>query len=207
MASKLLVAVACVAGSAIPAGAQRFEVQPFAGYTLTGDLPLDRNNPRATFVRFKNNVSAGISLGINLNDNLGAEFLWSRQPTTITGYDYGEVFLHRMDAKLDKFHGNFVYTFRHGEDRVRPFILAGIGATRGAGEFASDVRFSFGVGGGLKYFFNPNLGLRLQARWTPTYLYSTPGGLWCNWWGYCSVSPTPTFFHQGDASLGFIFRF
>ena len=207
MARKLLVALACAAGSGIPAGAQRFEVQPFAGYTVAGELPLDRHNPGGAFIRFKNSASAGITLGVNATESIGAEFLWSRQPTTVTGYDFGDVFLRRTDARLDQFHGNLIYTFRHGEAKLRPFILAGAGATRGAGEYASDVRFSFALGGGLKYFMNPNFGLRLQARWTPTYLYSTPGGLWCDWWGYCSVSPIPTFFHQGDATIGFMFRF
>ena len=58
MARKLLIALACAAGTGIPAGVQRFEVQPFAGYTVAGELPLDRHNPGAAFIRFKNSASA-----------------------------------------------------------------------------------------------------------------------------------------------------
>jgi hypothetical protein len=197
-----------MSSGAVPGLAQhRFEVQPFVGYKFGGDLPLDRYNPWATYIRFKDSVAAGITIGVNLSDNLGVEFLWNRQQTTVTGYDYAEIFLHRMDAKLDQFHGNLLYTFRRGENKVRPFVLVGAGATRGAGERASDVRFSFGIGGGMKYFVSPNFGLRLQARFAPTYLYSTPGGLWCDWWGYCTVAPNLTFFNQGDATIGWVFRF
>ena len=45
------------------------------------------------------------------------------------------------------------------------------------------------------------------ARYTPTYLYSTSGGVWCNWWGYCWVVPNDHFLQQGDVTGGIVFRF
>ena len=63
------------------------------------------------------------------------------------------------------------------------------------------------VWAGLKYFFSQHIGLRLQARYAPTYLFSEAGGVWCNWWGVCWVVSNDKFLNQFDTSAGVIFRF
>ncbi|MCW5977492.1 MAG: hypothetical protein KIT09_05420 [Bryobacteraceae bacterium] len=59
----------------------------------------------------------------------------------------------------------------------------------------------------LQAGFQPALSRIHAGLLATTYLYSTPGGLWCDWWDYCSVAPNPTFFRAMDATLGRIFRF
>jgi hypothetical protein len=103
--------------------------------------------------------------------------------------------------------GNFLLSFAEHGSKVEPYVLVGRGGTdmHGAGSFTT--KFSFGVGGGLKYFASKLIGFRLQTRYTPTYLYSTNGGVWCNWWGYCWVVPNDHFLQPGDITGGVIFRF
>ncbi len=190
--------------------AQRVEVTPFVGYKVGGDVPVEpeRNDIDVKTIRFDDSVSAGVTVGFNVTEHFGLEFLWNRQPTKATGLlSGGGVFPTKADVDLDQYHGNFVYNFRDGDSKLRPFLLFGLGATRAAASDSSETRFSFGVGGGAKYFFHPNMGLRLQARWTPTYLYSTAGGVWCDWWGWCWVMPNDHYMNQGDFTAGWIFRF
>jgi opacity protein-like surface antigen len=113
----------------------------------------------------------------------------------------------KVSINLDQFHGNILLNLRDEEEKLRPFILFGLGATRSSGAGSSLTRFSFGLGAGVKYFFTQGMGVRLQARWAPTYLYSTSGGVWCNWWGFCWTLPRDNLLHQGDVSAGWIFRF
>lgn len=41
----------------------------------------------------------------------------------------------------------------------------------------SSTRFSTTWGGGVKVYPGRNVGLKLTARWTPTYIKSDPGGI------------------------------
>jgi hypothetical protein len=85
--------------------------------------------------------------------------------------------------------------------------LFGLGASDISGGGSSTTKFSTALGGGVKFFATRHLGFRVQARYAPTYLYSTTRGVWCNWWGYCWVVPNNHFLDQGDVTAGFVFRF
>jgi opacity protein-like surface antigen len=111
-------------------------------------------------------------------------------------------------VNVDQFHGNLVISFGGEEQhKLHPFFLFGLGASRIAGAGDSVTKFSYGLGGGVKYFVTPKFGIRAQIRYAPTYLYSTSGGVWCNWYGFCFVVPNDHYLNQGDATIGAIFRF
>ena len=44
----------------------------------------------------------------------------------------------------------------------------------------SATKFAWTLGGGVKVYPAEHVGLRLNARWTPTYIKSDAEGLWCD---------------------------
>ena len=54
-----------------------------------------------------------------------------------------------------------------------------------------------------------HIGVRLAARWTPTYIRSDPGGYWCSpfWLGGCWIIEEPNYSHQLEFSGGVTLRF
>ena len=200
--------VICLAG-VLPA--QRFEIAPFAGYKFGGDVPVQSDRPvvrDVEWVKFSPSLAYGVNAAYNLNENFALEFLWSRQPTKAKAWLRGGYqVLENVDVNLDQFIGAVVYNFRDSYARARPFLTFGIGALRGSGNHTAETKPTYHIGGGLKLFINDNMGFRFQARWTPTYLFSTPGGVWCDWWGYCWEIPNDHYMNQGEASVGWIFRF
>lgn len=61
---------------------------------------------------------------------------------------------------------------------------------------------------GIKLFpDNGRLGVMLMGRWTPTYIASDPGDVWCDpYWG-CTSYSNPKYSHQFDVSAGVSIRF
>jgi hypothetical protein len=56
-------------------------------------------------------------------------------------------------------------------------------------------------------FPSPNFGIRLEARWTPTYIKSDAAGWWCDpYWG-CYVVGDSQYSNQFEVSGGVILRF
>jgi len=200
----IVIAVVC----AMPAFAQgRFEVQPFVGYKFGGSVPVGSNSLDIAKIGFDSSMNYGVSATFNATESLGFEFAWNRQATNAVGrLNGGGDHPEKFDANLDQYHGNFVLTFSPDE-KLRPFLLFGAGVSRAAAGGDSRSNFSFAVGGGVKYFFTDHMGVRLQARYTPTYLFTTPGGTWCNWWGVCWVIPNDHYMSQGDVTAGWILSF
>ncbi len=197
---------------AAPLAAQKVEISPFLGYRFGGSIPVSSEEAipdgDVDEIKFDAGVAGGVSAGYNVSEQLGVEFMWSRQYADAAAQfvDGGQL-SPNANAKLDQFLGNILVNLRDPDAKLRPFILFGLGATRGSASGSSETKFAFTAGGGVKYWFSRNLGLRAQARWAPTYLFSTPGGVWCNWWGYCWVVSNDHFMHQGEASVGAVFRF
>jgi hypothetical protein len=70
-------------------------------------------------------------------------------------------------------------------------------------------RFSSTWGGGMKAYAGQHFGLKLVGRWTPTYIKSEPGGIWCSpyWpWG-CYQLVESDYSYQFEFAVGIIFRF
>lgn len=201
--------LALLAVSILPATAQyKFEVQPFAGYKWGGGANVAGNYLGVSRINIDSSLAYGVTATFNPAENLGVEFLWNRQPTNASAsYSGGGTYPTKVGVTLDQFHGDFLFSFAGHGSKVEPFVLFGVGATDMHGAGSSTTKFSFGVGGGVKYFVSKHIGFRAQARYTPTYLYSTNGGVWCNWWGACWVVPNDHFLQQGDVTGGIIFRF
>jgi hypothetical protein len=212
-----VVAALLTAAMALAEDTPKFEVQPFIGGTVGGGIPIRTSAGTSTVelgtLDVKSGLNAGVTFGANLGERGGAEFLWRRQysetelPSTYVpkGVD------PTVNLDIDQYQGNFLYHFADADQKIRPFVLFGMGATtyRGStGDYSqSNTRFSMGFGGGVKYYFGKHVGFRGQVRWTPTYLYSTAGGMWCGWYGYCYVISNDTWQNQVDFTGGVILRF
>jgi opacity protein-like surface antigen len=165
-------------------------------------------------ISLNTSVSFGLTGGVNFGP-VGLEFLWNHQPTqAVASQAGGFVPLKNIDVSSNQYHGNFLFHFTDAEHKFRPYALIGFGATNASGSGSqvtgggsSVTKFSYGIGGGVKYFFNESWGIRAQARYAPTYLYTSAGGLWCNWWGYCWVVGNDHYLNQGDFTVGLTWRF
>ena len=111
------------------------------------------------------------------------------------------------------YHGYFAYNFGDTDAAARPYILGGLGATQygsldtALGEIGGETQFSSTWAVGLKIFPSPKFGLRLETRWTPTYIKTDPEGYWCDpYWG-CYTVGEAEFSNQFELSGGIILRF
>ena len=208
-AAKIALALVVLALSCFPALAQpRFEIQPFVGYKFGGGTDVGPNALGLSRINIDSSVAYGVTATFDPSEHTGIEFLWNRQPTNASGSLFGGgTYPQKIGITLDQFQGNFLYSFAGHESKVEPFVLFGLGATDMHGSGSSTTKFSWAVGGGVKYFVSRHIGFRFQARYAPTYLYSTASGLWCNWWGYCWVVPYDHFLNQGDVTGGLVLRF
>ena len=217
----IVVSLICWASAPSRVDAQdfkRFEVQPFIGGTVGGGIPLRTfDNIEYGKVHVKNSLNAGVTFGYNFSEQVEAEFLWRRQYSegeatgTVIPSPVVPISGKLFNLNIDQYQGNMLYHFASGEAKTKPYLLFGLGAStlrastdNGSGSFT---KFSFGLGGGIKRFFTDSFGVRAEVRWTPTYLYSTYGGVWCNIYGFCWTIPSDTFMNQVDFTTGVVWRF
>jgi opacity protein-like surface antigen len=112
---------------------------------------------------------------------------------------------------------NYVYNWGARDTRVRPFLFGGIGATNysfgqnlvagSTGNIENETRFSTNFGGGVKFYFAPNVGARVSLRWTPTYIKTDPAGLWCDPFYGCWQLVDNQYSNQFETTGGITFRF
>jgi hypothetical protein len=92
--------------------------------------------------------------------------------------------------------------------------MGGLGATTyylsSPEQSRSMTRFSFALGGGVKYRVNQLWGLRAEARWAPTVLKPVNSSFWCSVGGagaQCLIRFEAPLHHQVDLTGGVFFRF
>jgi outer membrane protein W len=220
VSSKWIVAAALVL-AALPAAAQtsRVEVSALAGWTMSdgvsGDTVLGGDGNLYDEVGPKDSGSWGLMFGVNATDHVELGFLFTQQNSTaeIKGTATREI----GDLTINTYHPYVAYNFMPSESPVRPYVLLGLGATNFGGvsfttitgaaiETESDTQYSGTFGAGVKIFAR-NVGLRLGAQWTPTYIKSDADGWWCDpYWG-CYVVGDAQYANQFTLNAGVTFRF
>lgn len=158
---------------------------------LAGDGNIyDRIDPKDSF-------SWGFTADYSFTDHYQVGFWYSRQESAL---EIGGTTTREIDdLKVDSYHGVFSYNFGDPEASMRPFVFAGIGATSyGDVSFTANggpviidgpTKFSTTFGGGIKLYPSDMFGVRIAARWTPTYISSDAEGWWCDpYWGCYLVS-------------------
>lgn len=183
-----------------PAGAQSYEITPFIGYTTAGDI--ERIAPEITQLQIAGSFTWGAQFGVFFGPHMGVEVSWIQQETRLRlATTAGSASPFDIDA--GQLHGNFIYQFAEEDARVRPYVLAGLGATffRSA-ELQSETKLSFALGGGAKIFLQEHIGIKLQAKYNPTRLGGDSAGDFCDPFGFCQGT-----LNQFEFGGGLILRF
>ena len=224
MFSRIAMVTICSALVAVPAWAQRTEGSVSVGYSANDGIASDSRFLYGDFYQ-----TAGIDDGTSYNFTLGVfatrgvefEFLFGRQDSDLSAHGLrGSLAL--TPTAVYNYMGNVVYNWADEDSVLRPFVFAGLGATHYSfGEFLlpqpfdlqrfrvddSETRFSSAFGGGLKVYFTRYVGARFAVRVTPTYITSTPGGVWCDPFYGCWPVTDDHYSTQFDTSVGVTFRF
>ena len=216
----LTAMAAAVAAATASAQGARVEISGTAGWTLSDGVGgetavtvpgvgvFDSIGPKDAF-------SWGARLGFNVTPNVEVGFLFNQQSTK---YEVGGTSTFDLgDVSVYNYHGYFAYNFGDEDASVRPYILGGLGATQygkvsvtAAGttrDLGGETQFSTTWGAGVKLFPGKSFGIRLEGRWTPTYIKSDSEGWWCDpYWG-CYVVADAQYSNQFELSGGITLRF
>jgi hypothetical protein len=178
------------------------ELMPFVGYRTGGSLSGQFENTVRDF-GIKGNTSYGGVIDVNLHqNNLKIEALYSRQTTDIEGA--GLLVPNGLDIGVEYLQGGILQ--ESGSERGRFYISALLGATRFTPRgFDSATKFSTSLGGGLKLFPSPHVGLRFDARAFLTFVNGDSGGVCLN--GICYFTWSGSHLWQGDFTAGLILAF
>ena len=216
----LMAMVVALAGAAASAQDARVEVSGTAGWTwsdgvsataavvVPGVGTFNRVDPKDSF-------SWGLRLGFLVNENSEIGFLFNQQPTKLEVG--GTATVELGDMKVYNYHGYYAYNFGDSDAGARPYLLIGLGATQYGSVTTSvggttrtadgDTRFSGSGALGIKVFPSPKFGIRLETRWTPTYIKSDATGWWCDpYWG-CYTVGNAQYSNQFELSGGIMVRF
>jgi hypothetical protein len=199
----LLALAGGLIGRPCTAQAQRVEIIPFGGYRVGGSVD-------AVGTGMVIDDDGGPSLGVvvdvlfgGLADGLKVEGVFSRERADLdvrTGIFDPPV---SVPVEVDQILVGGIQDLDDG--RVRPFLSGLLGLTRYAVPGDTEVRFSIGVGAGVKFYATRNFGLRLDARGYMTVLDLGGSGV-CGGIG-CAIrfNVSPAF--QGDFTAGLLVAF
>ena len=193
-----VLSLALAAGA--PAQAQSWEASFLAGFTPSASL--DRRARQIDQLDIGGGFTLGGQVGYHLGQRCSAEVLWTRQDSGLqVGTAHGKADLFAFT--MDDLHGNAVFHFADRSARLRPFVFGGLGATFfSGGGLASETKFSWGIGGGAKYFPWKSVGLRAHARYKPVVLHDKSAGDFCDPFGFCQ-----SWLGQFEVSGGVVARF
>ena len=87
---------------------------------------------------------------------------------------------------MRQLHCDAIDHFGSAARRLRPFVFGGLGATFfSADDLEPETKFSFGLGGGVKYFRWDSIGVRAHFRYKPTMLNDDDAADFCDPFGFC----------------------
>jgi opacity protein-like surface antigen len=186
---------------------RNIEITPFGGSRFGG--VIDLNTTPIDFLTIKSTWDYGVMGDVDVWPNVQAEFMWNRQPTRLGAHniDTGQV-SPVGDATLDMYQWSILFALRQPEAKLKPYFVSGLGFTHFDTNNALNFnyRFSYNFGGGVKYFFSRHVGLRLEARYSPSRTTSS-NVLICDPFFGCFPARVANYARQGQANLGLIVRF
>lgn len=203
----LLAGTSLLVAQVEPPKFSRFNLTPLIGYRTSMSFSVDPHvsgtNPR---VVLDSNPSFGFAFGAHINEEDVIEFRWARQDSH-THVENVAGIASRQHVTLDQYHGDFTheYFLDNWKAWARPFVIGSVGATRLSADAGNSfTRFSFGIGGGVKFFPSRHLGFRVQAEWLPIVVNPNVAFV-CG--GGCIVHLSSNLANQGEVVVGPIIRF
>ncbi|HUJ31926.1 MAG TPA: outer membrane beta-barrel protein [Candidatus Acidoferrum sp.] len=185
----------------------QIELTPFGGARFGG--VIDVNTTDVDYLPIKSSWNYGVMADYTVWPQFQAEFMFNHQPTDLDQHVIAtdsRQFL--TSADIDMYQWGFLFALKPPEARLQPFIVGGLGFThfKAGGDLPFTNRFSYNLGLGAKYFFNRHVGLRAEARWSPSRT-TTQQGTFCDPFFGCEIVPVASHAEQGQANIGLIFRF
>jgi len=188
----------------------RFDFTPFIGYRTSMSFPIEPHvtgtNPS---VVLDASPSYGVSFGVRLrNEDDLVEIRWARQGSYVHLEDITPQ-PPRQRVILDQFHIDFSHEYlmeEYGWGRwARPFVLGSVGGTHASSSTNFNfTRFSFGLGGGIRFYASRHLGFKIQAEWLPVVAHPQVSFI-CG--SGCIVHVGGTLSSQGEVVVGPLLRF
>ena len=189
---------------------QNLEIGANVGGQFNGGLDLSTT----VFHRIEvaNGLNYGLTVGYLLGEHYGLEFQWNKnQAETRAQPIGGGQSIKVFNLNQNQYMANFVLHLTDREAPLRPFVFFGLGANSldpDRSSVNSATRFAFSLGAGAKYDISKHFGLRTQLKWSPTYITTTNGGVWCDpFWGGCWNVGNSHYLHEFDITAGFTVRF
>jgi hypothetical protein len=146
----------------------------------------------------------GIIVNVPLDDGLQVEALFTHQnahlsvPRPVAGPT-------RLQVSVDHWQGGALQEFDDG--RVRPYLSGMLGLTRYGTRGDNEVRFTLGVGGGLKLFPTTHVGVRLNSQVSATFVDGGASVFACSsFTGTCFVGFNADVVWQVEFTAGLIVR-
>jgi len=178
----------------------RVELAGFGGYQFGGRIPTNQGE-----IDFKDAWMYGASIEFALPMKPGSGLiLWYNRIDTEIRLKNAFGRQHLTDASLNYFQGGGVYNIDKGSPAV-PFTMLTLGATwvdPTDPQYQGFTKFSFGFGGGVKYWASEKVALRLQFNLFMTFLNS--GAYFGVGGGGGSFGITGSGFAQGAISGGIV---
>jgi len=215
-----VLAFAAVAATPALAQEHKAEVTVNVGWVfsdgVTGDSVVGGDGNTYNEIVPKSAGAFSFTFGFLPSENTEAGFLFGRQMSEL---QVKGTATRKIDSMaVDNYHGYFAYNFGDFDASVRPYVMFGLGATHYNGvdfttvtgerrSISGQTRFSTTLGAGVKVYPARNFGVKLGARWTPTYIKTDSAGWWCDpWWG-CYVVGNSQYSNQFELTGGVAFRF
>lgn len=137
------------------------EITPYAGYAIGGGF---EDNTTGTELDIREGGNFGIVLDLSDSPETQYELFYGFQRTKVTG---GGTFGGDPLFDLDIHYLHLGGTYMIPRDKIRPYIVGGLGAThfvpRGSG-LNPETFFSLSLGGGAKIPVSGRVGLRFEGR-------------------------------------------
>jgi hypothetical protein len=204
IAMLLIGAIALGAPNALAQGRSSdtptIQIAPFVGYQFGGSIFSETFNRKFSF---ESGLNWGGSVDFAIGETWRVEAYYSRQDTELQSEGLADA---ALDIKVERLMVGFQE--EKGAGSVKFFGTILFGATRYTptdSSLSSDTRFSAALGLGVKSFFTPNVGLRLESHVFYTSVESG-GGVFCTP-GHCIFRYSGSGIWQGDVSAGLIIAF
>ena len=204
MSRLLSIAVVALLLTTAPAFAQQkslgMEISGMAGFTP--GVALERHAREVDKATIAGGITWTIELAKFITPHWGVEGGWTGQSSAFEISAGGnDEDLYTID--IGRIRAGVVYQFGRADARWQPFVSAGGGATIfAAHDIPGETKFSYDIGGGIKYMRWKNIGMRAQFRYKPTALNDKDAGDFCDAFGYCLQT-----LRQVDVLAGMVLRF
>jgi hypothetical protein len=185
---------------AVPAAAQSIELGMLVGFTPS--TSLERQAVEVDDVSVEGGVNFAINAAKFFGDHWGAAGEWG-QHFSGYGIETGGTPSTLYDMNIGSAHGYAIYRFGNIDAKARPFAFGGAGIKYlSAPDLDTELKLSFGVGGGLSYFLSRGLAIEGRFAYKPTMLNDDDAGDFCDAFGFCQ-----SMLQQFELMGGVRFRF